>query len=130
MKKIIALAALIGTIITSSHAHTAAEPVDFYDQLSDNLDIIQVYEVDDLDCETLENRNGNIVIEKIIGQVLNAEGDGKILNTKDDYYNYINYSRVKDAQVGDIILTYCIYNPDTTYTDDIIERFDYIIDRK
>lgn len=127
MKKILAIAALIGTIATATRAR--AETVDFYNQLSDDLNIIQVYEVDDLDCETLENRNGNIIIEKIIGQVLNAEGDGIILNTEDDYYNYISYRGVKGAEVGDIVLTYCIYNPDTTYTDDIIERFDYIIDK-
>lgn len=127
MKKILAIAALIGTIATATTAR--AETVDFYNQLSDDLNIIQVYEVDDLDCETLENRNGNIIIEKIIGQVLNAEGDGIILNTEDDYYNYISYRGVEGAEVGDIVLTYCIYNPDTTYTDDIIERFDYIIDK-
>lgn len=127
MKKILAIAALIGTIATATTSR--AETVDFYNQLSDDLNIIQVYEVDDLDCETLENRNGNIIIEKIIGQVLSAEGDGIILNTEDDYYNYISYRGVKCAEVGDIVLTYCIYNPDTTYTDDIIERFDYIIDK-
>lgn len=127
MKKIIAIAALIGTIATATPAY--AETIDFYNHLVDNLNIIQIYEVDDLDCDILENRNGNIIIEKIIGKVLNTDGDGIIINTEDDYYNYISYRGVKDAQVGDIILTYCIYNPDTAYTDDIIDRFDYIIDR-
>jgi len=31
---------------------------------------------------------------------------------------------------GDTILTYFIYNPDTNYMDDILERFDYVIDRE
>ena len=127
MKKFFAVLALIGTITTATTA--GAETIDFYNKLSDDLNVIQVYDVDDLDGDTLENRNGSIIIEKIIGQVLNANGDGMILNTEDEYYNYISYKDVKDAKVGDIILTYCIYNPDTSFEDDIIERFDYIIDR-
>ena len=46
-----------------------------------------------------------------------------------DYY-YISYRSVEDFQEGDTILTYFIYNPDTNYTDDILERFDYVIDRE
>ena len=126
MKKLLVIASLIGIIASAKTAN--AETVDFYNQLSEDLNIIQVYSVDDLDGDKLENRNGNIIIEKIIGQVLNADGDGIILNTK-DRHNYISYKNVKDAEVGDIILTYCIYNPDTNGTDDIIDRFDYIIDR-
>ena len=128
MKKFLLITALIGAITMATTAR--AESVDFYNQLSNDLNIIQVYETKDLKSDILENRNGNIIIEKIIGQVLNTEGDGIIINTEDDYYNYISYRGVEGAEVGDIVLTYCIYNPDTTYTDDIIERFDYIIDKK
>jgi len=128
MKKFLLITALIGAITMATTAR--AESVDFYNQLSNDLNIIQVYETKDLKSDILENRNGNIIIEKIIGQVLNTEGDGIILNTEDDYYNYISYRGVEGAEVGDIVLTYCIYNPDTTYTDDIIERFDYIIDKR
>lgn len=127
MKKILAIAALIGTIATATTAH--AETVDFYKGISDDLNIIQVYDTDELNYDILVNRNGNIVIERINGQVINAEGDGRILNTDNDHYNYISYKYVEGAEVGDIILTYCIFNPDTAYEDDIIDRFDYIIDR-
>ena len=127
MKKLLVIAALIGTIATATTAK--AETVDFYNQLSEDLNIIQIYETDDLTAEILENRNGNIIIEKTIGQVLNENGDGIVLNTDDDYYNYISYRYVEGAQTGDIILTYFIYNPDTSYIDDIMDRFDYIIDR-
>jgi len=128
MKKFLLITALIGAITMATTAR--AESVDFYNQLSSDLNIIQVYETKDLKSDILENRNGNIIIEKIIGQVLNTEGDGIIINTEDDYYNYISYRGVEGAEVGDIVFTYCIYNPDTTYTDDIIERFDYIIDKR
>lgn len=45
-------------------------------------------------------------------------------------YNYISYKGVKGIRKGDVVLTICIYNPGTNYEDDIVERFDYIIDRK
>ena len=125
MKKLFVLAALVGTIAT---VNVKADNLDFYNQIADDLEIVQIYDVDDLDYETLTNRNGNIIIEKIIGIVLDEAGNGEILNTNTGY-NYINYKNVKDAQVGDVVLTYCIFNPDTNYEDDIIDRMDYIIDR-
>ena len=125
MKKLLVIAALVGTIATAT---VKADDLDFYNQIADDLEIVQIYDVDDLDYETLTNRNGNIIIEKIIGVVLDEAGNGEILNTETEY-NYISYRSVEDAQVGDIILTYCIFNPDTNYEDDIIDRMDYIIDR-
>ena len=125
MKKLFVLAALVGTIAT---VNVKADNLDFYNQIADDLEIVHIYDVDDLDYETLTNRNGNIIIEKIIGIVLDEAGNGEILNTNTEY-NYINYQNVKDARIGDIVLTYCIFNPDTNYEDDIIDRMDYIIDR-
>lgn len=46
-------------------------------------------------------------------------------------YDYISYNGI-DFQTydGTIILTYLVYNPNTTYTDDIIERYDFCLDRE
>ena len=128
MKKIIAFVGLLITMMTTVTTH--AETIDFYNEMSENLNIIQVYDIDDLNSDILTNRseNGTIIIEKIIGQVVNANGDGVILNTTDNH-NYISYKNVHDVKPGDIVLTYCIYNPDTDGEDDIMDRFDYIIDR-
>lgn len=104
-------------------------PVIFYENMANNLDTIQVYEPDELTADTLEHRNGKIIIEKIIGEVTNKEtGDGKILNTDNKKYNYINYSGVENISDGTVILTYCIYNPDSNEPDDIIARYNYILD--
>ena len=45
--------------------------------------------------------------------------------------NKCSYNNV-DFQTydGTIILTYLVYNPNTTYTDDIIERYDFCLDRE
>ena len=92
---------------------------------------IEIIDSSDLSLEDLRNRNGKIIIEKLLGKVINETGDGKILNPNDKDHDYISYkSHMEDFEVGDIIVSYCIYNPDTAYDDDIIERFDYIVDRK
>lgn len=104
--------------------------LDFYRNLSEEIGAIEIIDSADLSLEDLENRKGKIIIEKCIGVVENSDGDGKVLNCYDSNYDYISYRSVEDFQVGDTILTYLIYNPDTNYTDDILERFDYVIDRE
>lgn len=95
----------------------------------------KVFATDDLTAEILHNRVGcgYVVVEKVIGICTNGKGDGKILNTKKS--SYINYHRTHDfctgkrIHKGDVVLTYLIYNPNNNYIDDVIERFDYIINQ-
>ena len=107
-----------------------SDSLDFYRELSEEIGAIEIIDSADLSLEDLENRKGKIIIEKCIGVVENSDGDGRILNCADPDYYYISYRSVEDFQEGDTILTYFIYNPDTNYTDDILERFDYVIDRE
>lgn len=104
--------------------------LDFYRNLSNEIGAIEIIDSADLSLEDLENREGKIIIEKCIGVVENSDGDGRVLNCADPDYYYISYRSVEDFQEGDTILTYFIYNPDTNYADDILERFDYVIDRE
>ena len=99
-----------------------------YDKIADDLNIVQVHDSKELTGDMLRSRNGEIIIEKTIGKVINKKLDGQILNYQDKDYRYISYKNVKGAKKGDVILTYCIYNPDNQYEDDIIARYDYIID--
>ena len=58
------------------------------------------------------------------------KGDGRILNTDNERYNYISYNGCDlEYTTGTIIVTYLMYNPNTNYEDDIIERYDYILDK-
>lgn len=110
---------------------TEYEPgsVDFYRQLVENLELVEIYDSSELTYEMLQERDGKIIIEECIGMVTDkTTGAGKVLNTSEGYY--INYSQVDGINDGTIILTYFIYNPDTNYEDDILYRFDYIIDRE
>ena len=74
----------------------------------------------------LQNRKGNIIIEKCIGTVTDLNGNGEVLNCTNPDYSYISYSNTK-ANIGDIVLTYFVYNPVNNVEDDIIFRFDFIL---
>ena len=90
---------------------------------------IEIWETDDLTLDEIVTRQDRdaLVIERLVGVVLNDAGDGRVLNTTDDYYNYISYISVPGARTGDIVVTYCFYNPENDVEDDIIERYDTII---
>lgn len=126
MKKILIILCLAFLVSMTSSGETK---VDFYNQMSDELELLTVMQPDEITEDYICNRNGKLVIEKFIGIVLNDQGDGRILNTESEY-NYICYSSVDNIKPGNIILTYCIYNPDTNYSDDIVARYDYVIDDK
>ena len=76
-------------------------------------------------------KSEKIIIERVIAIITNRnrEGDAKVLNTNGDY-NYISYYGTDlDYTTGTIMITYLMYNPETDYEDDIIERYDYVLDR-
>lgn len=66
-------------------------------------------------------KTNTLYVEISIGRQINRYGDGKILNTPRPGYDYIRYH---GFHKGDIIRTYCIYNPYNNWEDDIIDRFD------
>lgn len=90
--------------------------------------IVQVVDCNDLTEEMLTTRKEkNIMyIERIIGKVTDNAKNGKVLNPPVDGGYYISYASVEDAEIGDTIITYCVYNPYTNYDDDVIERWDFI----
>lgn len=110
--------------------------VEFYDSMIQDVNAIEIYDTSELTPQVMSNRNGKIIVEKIIGEVTNHNLDGKILNcdtdnggyTNKDGGNYISYERVDGAKAGDKILTYYIYNPFTNEQDDVLTRMDFIID--
>lgn len=90
--------------------------------------IIKVIDCNDLTEEMLTTRADHNVmyIERIIGKVTDNEKNGTVLNPPEDGGYYISYASVKGARKGDIIVTYCVYNPFSNYDDDVIERWDFI----
>lgn len=90
--------------------------------------ITKVIDCNDLTEEMLTTRADHNVmyIECIVGRVTDNKKNGKVLNPPKDGGYYISYASVKGARKGDIIVTYCVYNPYTNYDDDVIERWDFI----
>lgn len=119
MKKLATLLA-----VTTIAAITITTPVQ-----ATEIPSVQIYDSSDLTLEMLQNRNGNIVIEKCLGTVIDEEKNGYLLNPEDPERDYISYKSVEDAEKGDNVVTYFIYNPETNAEDDIIFRFDYIMER-
>ena len=98
-----------------------------YHILADELDLIQFVDMHDLTYRELTNRNGKLIIERIIGVVDNAStGAGHVIHEDVDYY--ISYKGVDGIQNGNIICSFFVYNPSTNYDDDVLMRFDYVID--
>lgn len=89
---------------------------------------VSIYSTDELTAEILESRTEHdyLIVERFVGICLNDDGDGRIISTDDPVYNYISY-RYTEAHEGDIVVTYCIYDPTNDYVDDVTERFDMII---
>lgn len=104
----------------------------FIMELTDKgLSSYQMYDASELTAEILENRNGITIIERCVGFVEDSvKGDGVVLNAFDHQYNYISYrSCGQEVRDGTILVSYMVYNPDTTYIDDITERYDFVICR-
>lgn len=120
--KLILLALAILIALTVLIFSTPSESK-YYSKANDHIEIINSY---DLTIEELQSRNGKLIIEKVIGQVDNfVTGAGHQLDNPDFY---ISYKGIDGISNGNIICTYFIYNPENNYEDDIMYRYDYVID--
>lgn len=90
--------------------------------------MVKVIDCNDLTEKMLITRADHNVmyIERIIGKVTDNEKNGTVLNPPEDGGYYISYASVKEARKGDLVITYCVYNPYTNWDDDVIERWDFI----
>ena len=92
--------------------------------------VTEVVDCNDLTLEMLTTRcteEHNIMyIERIFGRVIDDNGNGQVLNHPENGGYYISYESVEGARKGDLIITYCVYNPYGNYDDDVIERWDFI----
>lgn len=122
--------ALVVTITTLAVIGNTFAPVQArtYTDVAKNAPVVKVIDCNNLTEKMLTTRAGRNVmyIERIIGKVTDNAKNGKILNPPDDGGYYISYASVEDARKGDLIITYCVYNPYSNYEDDVIERWDFI----
>lgn len=114
--------------IQTENAMDNCSQIAFYDNMIQNINAIEIYDNADMTEEILTNRDGKIIVEKIVGKVTNYKLDGKILNCNSNNEGYMSYKRVDGAKENDTILTYYIYNPFTNEQDDVLTRLDFIID--
>lgn len=126
IKKMITIALVTVSII----GNTTSAPVQAtqYSEAVKAAPMVKVIDCNDLTEEMLTSRKEHNImyIERIIGKVTDNKKNGKILNPPVNGGYYISYDRVEDARKGDLIITYCVYNPYTNWEDDVIERWDFI----
>ena len=92
---------------------------------ADSLDLAEIIGTADLDVEELEHRDGKLIIERVISVADDDEGNGHVLADG----SYIAYKSMKgDVAKGNVVCTYFVYNPDTNAVDDVLMRFDYVIE--
>lgn len=85
----------------------------------------EIISTKDLTLDMLKSRKGTVCIEKCIG-IVSEDNGGLLLNGDANNY-YISYTNVSNANEGDIILTYFVYNPFNNVEDDIIWRIDFVL---
>ena len=108
-------------INTSSDSYDFEPTINVIPSKTETDNICQLYDSSELTEDVLANRQGKLIIEKCIGTVIDDEKNGSLEDG-----SYISYTDVDDCTKGDTVITYLIFNPDTNYVDDVIERFDYI----
>lgn len=92
--------------------------------------LYRLYDAGDLTADMLEHRNGDVIVERCVGIVTDAEtGDGAILNTNPDSY-YISYARMDGIKDGTVIVSYMVYSTTDNFIDGIEERYDYVVSRE
>nr|DAZ55107.1 MAG TPA: hypothetical protein [Caudoviricetes sp.] len=122
---------LLATLVTVSIiGNVTSAPVNAteYTEVVKAAPTVKVIDCNDLTEEMLTTRTEHRImyIERIIGKVTDNAKNGKVLNPPEDGGYYISYASVKGARKGDLIITYCVYNPYSNYDDDVIERWDFI----
>ena len=119
-KNIIVLGIIATTLTTLVSSYYIGNAQNKYDE------ICHVYNTSELTDNILTNRQGKLIIEKCVGNVIDNNKNGELENVTD--CNYISYAHVK-CKKGDTVITYLIYNPETNYIDDVIERYDFVQDK-
>lgn len=104
-------------------------------QVSEKYDnVIKLYDSSRLSLDTIENRNGSVIVERCICYVDtydDGEGSATILNAFDEDYSYMHYSGLsEEINIGTIVVSYFVYNPDTNYIDDTTDIYDFVLTRE
>lgn len=124
------LLATLATLTVIGNTTSAPVQARTHTDVAKNAPITRVIDCNKLTEKMLTHRSNKkrhiMYIERIIGKVTDNAKNGKVLNPPKDGGYYISYASVADAEIGDTIITYCVYNPYSNYDDDVIERWDFI----
>ena len=126
------VAAIIVLVGTDTRAYAKEDKLSDYRRQAQQIEKknnLNVVDTADLTYKAITNRKGTVLVERVIGKVKNNKGDGKVLNNGNNPYNYICYKGWINANKGDVIVSYVLYNPESNSNDDVIARWDYKLKR-
>lgn len=97
----------------------------------DGLTNYRVLDSSEVTDEVLQNRNGVVIIERCFAILTDDDGNARLLNPAypDRWYISYKWSSEPNLKKGTVLVSYMVYNPETSYTDDITERYDFILTR-
>ena len=125
-----AITITLATVSIIGNVTSAPVQARTFSDVAKNAPITRVIDCDKLTEKMLTHRSNKkrhiMYIERIVGRVTDNKKNGKVLNPPKNGGYYISYRSVKNARKGDLVITYCVYNPFSNYDDDVIERWDFI----
>lgn len=91
-----------------------------------------IIDASELSKQTLNRRADEelLVVERVVSRI-NKDGKGEVVNTGGVGKDTLNFRHSGlPITEGDLMLTYRIYNPMTNDVNDVVNRYDYILDRR
>lgn len=87
---------------------------------------VKFYDTGDIDEYIIVTRQDKkqVVVERVTGIVVDDEKNGE-----DENGHYISYQGLAGIHKGSKVVSYLVYNPNTYWLDDIIERFDVVVQK-
>lgn len=134
IKKSLLTITLVGTLVSLPAGKLEAKTNKLSDYRKQAAKIEHEYKLNAIDTSKLTykaitHRKGTVILERVIGKVVSNKKDGKVINQGyNTEYNYISYKGV-DCKKGDVIVTYVLYNPENNAEDDIVARWDYVLEK-
>ena len=104
--------------------------VGIYDDIvSSEWQDFTIYDSSELTLEDFENRNGRKIIERVFALVTSHDGKATQLNGGEWYISYENLTEPRVSE-GTVMLSYFVYNPDSNFCDDFLQRYDFVLSRE
>lgn len=117
-------------VINNNTVGFDADEIERYDEIvASQWQDFPIYDSSELSLWDFENRNGRKIIERVFALVTSPSGKAKQLGGGEWFIDYESYT---DSRIfeGTVMLSYFVYNPDSNFCDDYLQRYDFVLSRE